>query len=284
MANESFIVPALRGTTVEALRREVQFTLQQQANRLDELAGKRGTPAFYADVNAQGHRVTNIGAPQATTDAEQRGLSLGRESLTGAWDAQNQPIQNLPPGRGLTESVNLQQVQLLLDALIEEVLPTGMIVLWSGTVASIPSGWQLCDGTNSTPDLRDRFVVGAGSTHNPGDTGGADTTNLAHTHAVGTYANATESAHTHGPGTLGTDTDATGPSATTTVDNNLDISTVTVASNAHTHSHNHSVTTGATAAGSAHTHTLSGVSGSALSSTTENRPAFYALAYIMKVG
>ncbi|MDD5661538.1 MAG: hypothetical protein PHI07_06680, partial [Candidatus Omnitrophica bacterium] len=37
----------------------------------------------------------------------------------------------------------------------------GSILIWSGTVASIPTGWQLCDGTNGTPDLRDRFVVGA---------------------------------------------------------------------------------------------------------------------------
>ncbi len=42
-------------------------------------------------------------------------------------------------------------------------LPTGKIVLWSGTIANIPSGWALCDGQNSTPDLRDRFIVGAGS-------------------------------------------------------------------------------------------------------------------------
>lgn len=38
---------------------------------------------------------------------------------------------------------------------------TGMIVMWSGTIATIPSGWALCDGTNGTPDLRDRFIVGA---------------------------------------------------------------------------------------------------------------------------
>ena len=37
----------------------------------------------------------------------------------------------------------------------------GMIMLWSGSSATIPSGWLLCDGSNSTPDLRNRFVVGA---------------------------------------------------------------------------------------------------------------------------
>ena len=41
-------------------------------------------------------------------------------------------------------------------------VPTGTIVIWSGSIATIPSGWQLCDGSNGTPDLRSRFVYGAG--------------------------------------------------------------------------------------------------------------------------
>ena len=40
-------------------------------------------------------------------------------------------------------------------------IPSGVIIMWSGTIASIPPSWQLCDGTNGTPDLRDRFIVGA---------------------------------------------------------------------------------------------------------------------------
>jgi hypothetical protein len=50
---------------------------------------------------------------------------------------------------------------------------TGMILLWSGSIATIPSGWQICDGTNGTPDLRDRFIVGAGSTYAVAATGGS---------------------------------------------------------------------------------------------------------------
>ena len=38
-----------------------------------------------------------------------------------------------------------------------------MIIMWNSTVASIPTGWVLCDGNNNTPDLRNRFVVGAGT-------------------------------------------------------------------------------------------------------------------------
>lgn len=54
----------------------------------------------------------------------------------------------------------------------------GHIVLWSKAIALIPKGWQLCDGTNGTPDLRNRFVVGAGSTYAVDDTGG----NVNHQH------------------------------------------------------------------------------------------------------
>jgi hypothetical protein len=50
---------------------------------------------------------------------------------------------------------------------------TGMIILWSGSIVAIPTGWHLCDGTESTPDLRDKFVIGAGTTYNPADTGGS---------------------------------------------------------------------------------------------------------------
>ena len=70
---------------------------------------------------------------------------------------------------------------------------SGMIMLWSGSIASVPSGWFLCDGTNSTPDLRSRFVVGAGSTYAVNATGGsADAVVVSHTHT------ATDSGHTHG--------------------------------------------------------------------------------------
>ncbi|MBA7648559.1 hypothetical protein ES703_56347 [subsurface metagenome] len=45
----------------------------------------------------------------------------------------------------------------------------GIIFLWYGSILSIPPGWALCDGTQGTPDLNYKFVVGAGSTYNPGD-------------------------------------------------------------------------------------------------------------------
>ena len=100
-------------------------------------------------------------------------------------------------------------------------IPSGCIVMWSGSVASIPAGWYLCNGSNSTPDLRNRFIVGAGSTYAVGATGGsADAIVVSHTHT------ATDSGHTHSvavPATAGADggggaiVDGTPAGATTVV-------------------------------------------------------------------
>lgn len=61
----------------------------------------------------------------------------------------------------------------------------GMIMLWYGAVVDIPSGWALCDGTNSTPDLTDCFVIGAGDTYAPDDTA---PTNVAANAGIAYYA------------------------------------------------------------------------------------------------
>lgn len=60
-----------------------------------------------------------------------------------------------------------------------------MILLWSGAIVDIPAGWALCDGNNGTPDLRDRIVIGAGTTYDPGDT---HQTNIGDGAGVHTYA------------------------------------------------------------------------------------------------
>lgn len=67
------------------------------------------------------------------------------------------------------------------------MLPSGIISLWFGSIVSIPTGWVLCDGNNGTPDLVNRFVVGAGGIHAVDDVGGSNN----HTH------NFTSSGHLH---------------------------------------------------------------------------------------
>lgn len=76
------------------------------------------------------------------------------------------------------------------------LIPSGVIVMWSGSQASIPTGWVLCNGSNSTPDLRNRFVIGAGGSYPVGDFGGnKDQAVVAHTHTASSVVN--DTGHTH---------------------------------------------------------------------------------------
>jgi len=105
---------------------------------------------------------------------------------TGAVDARGEAIQL---DNDSLEIRHIAGLQAALNALVFN-LPTGIILLWSGSEASIPDGWVLCDGQNGTPDLTDSFVRGAGGSFAPGDTGGSAT----HTHTA-TAADA--GAHQH---------------------------------------------------------------------------------------
>lgn len=75
--------------------------------------------------------------------------------------------------------------------------PQGSIIIWSGSLDSIPPGWVLCDGENGTPNLMNRFIVGAGDAYSPNDTGGSNSVTLtisqlpAHNHTI------TDPGHTH---------------------------------------------------------------------------------------
>jgi hypothetical protein len=141
----------------------------------------------------------------------------------------------------------------------------GMIMLWSGSSASIPSGWLLCDGSSSTPDLRNRFVVGATSTYAVGATGGsADAIVVSHTHT----ATVTDAGHRHIEGFAGVN--AGGSYGVTSAPvGNVNSQNTSSTSN---HPFTSTETTGITVANS--------TTGS--SATNANLPPYYALCYIMK--
>ena len=144
-------------------------------------------------------------------------------------------------------------------------LPTGMILLWSGSIGSIPSGYLLCDGTNSTPDLRDRFIIGAGNTYSVNQTGGsADAIVVSHTHTATSTSTVTDPGHTHQfKGGTFNSSQGSGPNSIANTSNTL---SDTTASN----------TTGITVATST-TNATAGTSG-----TGQNLPPYFALCYIMK--
>jgi microcystin-dependent protein len=137
----------------------------------------------------------------------------------------------------------------------------GMIMLWSGSSASIPTGWLLCDGSSSTPDLRNRFVVGAGSTYAVGATGGsADAIVVSHTHT----ATVTDPGHNHGWSSFTVNADG-GNQATGMF--------------THISSWGNTVSrpTDAATTGISVSNSTTGSSG-----TNANLPPYYALCYIMK--
>jgi microcystin-dependent protein len=141
---------------------------------------------------------------------------------------------------------------------------TGMIMLWSGSTGTIPSGWALCNGSSGTPDLRDRFVVGAGSTYAVDATGGS--------------ADATLPSHTHTGTTNG------GGSHNHTIPHNL-VQNVSSGGNI---DQDNELQTRRTISGQVtgnignHTHSFTTAS-SGTSATNANLPPYYALAYIMKL-
>jgi hypothetical protein len=141
---------------------------------------------------------------------------------------------------------------------------SGMIMLWSGSTGSIPSGWVLCNGSNSTPDLRNRFVVGAGDTYSVDATGGsADATLVSHTHTATSSVTDPSHAHLSAQGTefpiYAVSGTATGPSGQRGGD---------------PHGKTEAVTTGISVSTS--------ISTAGSSATNANLPPYYALAYIMK--
>ena len=79
-------------------------------------------------------------------------------------------------GDGVKKYSQLPFSDEAVKALISALVPSGVIMMWSGAANAIPSGYILCDGSNGTPDLRNRFVIGAGSNYAVGATGGGSTT------------------------------------------------------------------------------------------------------------
>ena len=69
----------------------------------------------------------------------------------------------------------VQELKGTLVTVMGKLVPSGVILMWSGSTDTIPAGWALCNGQDGTPDLTDRFILGAGKNYQPGTTGGAAT-------------------------------------------------------------------------------------------------------------
>lgn len=174
-------------------------------------------------------------------------------------------------------------------------VPLNTIMIWSGSISSIPAGWVLCDGANGTPDLRDRFVYGVGnSSPAVNTTGGSTTKSSYHLHGASastgvggahshTYSNNTDpSTHTHtSSGTSGTSGSGSYLRGTGGF--------VSGSTNSHSHSfsasltntHNHSASTSPSASDHSHASGVTYYAGG--NSLLDNMPPYYALAFVMKI-
>jgi len=148
---------------------------------------------------------------------------------------------------------------------LTEIIPRGVIVMWSGTLATIPAGWALCDGNYDTPNLRDRFILGTSVGENPGGIGGFHSQTLtvaqmpSHNHSgtIGTAGEHTHSIQVRSAGSEGTRVPSTYTGWPL-------------------------VGYQATEPAGAHTHSLS-IDNTGGGQAFDNRPAYYKLAYIMKL-
>lgn len=152
--------------------------------------------------------------------------------------------------------------------------PPGLISMWSGPINTIPGGWALCDGANGTPDLRNRFILSVqSSVENPGATGGTHDQSLTianlppHDHSINHTHTIADAGHAHdfpvvnaGSGTPGILSSSVGTGTVlTTAPSSTETAGITI-----------NQSTG-----------NSGLTGSG--TTFDNRPAFYKLAFIMKL-
>lgn len=143
---------------------------------------------------------------------------------------------------------------------------TGAIAIWSGSVVNIPTGWQICDGTNGTPNLQDKFIRGWDTSIAIGSTGG--TTNRNHTHTTdqqGSHSHAL-SGGSHSHSTVASSSFSGGGSWDTGNDMLSYPPFYSTYSGQHTHAGGTSVT---------HSHTLT--------DPTDGLPEYYKVVFIMKV-
>ncbi|MEM9903559.1 MAG: hypothetical protein AAF921_00850 [Cyanobacteria bacterium P01_D01_bin.44] len=178
-------------------------------------------------------------------------------------------MEVLQPHQGANAHIKTTYYQLLNHG--NSAVIVGMIVMWSGAAADIPGGWALCNGQNGTPDLRDRFIMGAGSS-NANTSGNPDT----HSHSVSipqkSFTTSNNGSHSHKfPDAWYNRTDSVRGGGAARKFNSIDRG-------------GDNVDNSKTKADGDHTHTVSvALTATVGNSSGNNRPKWYALCFIMKL-
>ena len=155
-------------------------------------------------------------------------------------------------------------------------IPIGGIIIWSGSTSSIPSGWAFCDGSNGTPDLRDRFIVGGGGSYVQNSTGGTNSVTLNTTQIPShSHTGNTNSAGSHRHHTVRHAQDNGGSNSIAYDSQNGYSDQYVLQGHSSTANKWNTNSTGS------HTHTLN-INNTGGGQSHENRPPYYALAYIIR--
>jgi hypothetical protein len=291
-------------TTAAAARTNLGTVSDPGSNGLLARTSANTTTARSLAVSGTGLSVSNadgvVGNPTVAsnaTNANTASTLVARDAsgnfaagtitanLTGNLTATAPTAPTATPGTNNTQIANTAFVQTAINALVS--IPPGLISMWSGSIATIPAGWALCNGSSGTPDLRDRFIVGAGSTYTPGNTGGsADAIVVSHTHTGTTGNQSANHVHTFSGTTSGVGNHVhSGALQTFAGSGQFASGTPNQIANTNTggagaHDHTYSGTTAGVS--SDHNHAFTTASAGS-SGTNANLPPYYALAYIMKL-
>jgi hypothetical protein len=190
-------------------------------------------------------------------------------AISSKADLNSPALTGTPTAPTASAATNTTQIATTAFVLANSI-PSGLISMWSGTIATIPTGWVLCNGSNGTPDLRNKFVIGAHTdsagvaystvTGSNTQTGGTkDAIVVSHTHTA--TSTVTDPGHLH---TFTNYSNAGGASDTPIIGSSNTLTTV-------------STNSSVTGISVATTNSTEGSSG-----TNQNLPPYYALAYIMK--
>lgn len=127
------------------------------------------TAATNGVIVVDGELMPLVGSPQAYIEVVETGETLEADGLT----YERARVSRRAVYSGVKTDSAREVSEFVQMTTIEEMkphlMPKGAIVMWSGATTAIPNGWALCDGTNGTPNLSGRFIVGVGKSSD-GDT------------------------------------------------------------------------------------------------------------------
>ncbi len=151
--------------------------VNSQTGTSGQILSSTGNGVDWIDANTTSvANSINVGVNVDSTDADQFVSFFGANSG-------NQP-NRVDNDFTYNPSTNTLTVGTIVST-VGGAFVTGMIVAWSGATNAIPTGFVICDGNNNTPDLRDKFIIGAGNNYNVDDTGGSkDAVVVEHKHTT----------------------------------------------------------------------------------------------------